>query len=163
MPAPPQRENQRPVGCISLTSRYRILDQYRWCSGSPGPEETISAISEHEENKVVAAAAQRAEDRCERQKIKERRFQAQVRGLGPVKGPDPPSITPPDKVVEMMQVYLSERDPMEALAAVGQLLRRADLEQVDVWQRGVADANSLREKIARWRTRRYQHTTRRRG
>lgn len=138
----------------------RMLQSLRIMAPDEGPEQIISAISEHEASKAVAAAARRAEARDAHQKFKARRYQGQVRSLEPVKDPDPPSIAPPDPVVEMMQVYLCERDPMGALAAVGPLLKRVELDQFDVWQRGFADAASLREKVARWRTRRFRHVTR---
>ena len=141
----------------------RMLQSLRVMAPDEGPEEIIAAISKQEANKAVAAAARRAEARDAHQKFKARRYQAQVRSLEPVKDPDPPTVAPPDSVVEMMQVYLCQRDPMAALAAVGPLLKRADLDQFDVWQRGFADAASLREKIARWRTRRFRHVTRRRS
>lgn len=138
-----------------------MLQNLRIMAPHEGPEQIVSAISEHESNKAVAAAAQRAQDRQERQQLKLLQFQAQVQSREPVCDPDPPSVAPPDPVVEMMQVYLRERDPMAALAAAGPLLKRMNLDQCDVWQRGFADATSLRQKIARWRTRRYRHVTRR--
>ncbi|WP_051260392.1 HNH endonuclease signature motif containing protein [Corynebacterium sputi] len=138
----------------------RMLQQMRIMSPGETAKDMVESISDDAAIAAAASARARAQDREERELVKLRRFNAQVKSLEPVRDPDPPTVEPPDPIVEMMQIYLNERDPVDALVSVGKLLVKVDPDEIDVLGRSFADPKSLREKIAIYRRRQFRNKAR---
>lgn len=138
----------------------RMLQQMRIMAPGETAKGMIETITNDAANAARAAARAHAQEREERERKKLHRFNSQIKSPVPIRDPDPPSVEPPDPIVEMMQIYLNERDPVGALMSVGKLLAKLDPTGIDVLGRSFADPGSLREKIAHYRTRQFRNNSR---
>lgn len=139
----------------------RMLQSIRIMTEDETADEFVASITKHEAEAATEAAVRRAKARHERQHMKLLRFKAQVESKEPIRDPDPPSIEKPDPIIEMLQVYLDERDPVAALSAIGKLLAQTNTEEIKSWETSFADLTPLRQKIADCRMRRFRQKVRR--
>lgn len=124
-------------------------------------DEFIASITKHEAAAATEAAVRRAKARHERQHMKILRFKAQVESSEPIRVPDPPTVEKPEPIIETMQIYLNERNPVAALTAIGKLLAKFDTGEIKTWETNFADPTPLRQKIEECRLRRFRLKVRR--
>ncbi|WP_051260017.1 HNH endonuclease signature motif containing protein [Corynebacterium sputi] len=112
----------------------RMLQQMRIMSPEESPESLIKSVTKAEAEAAVRASRQRADARMKLQEIKVRKYRAQASSTEPIKDPPSPTAGPADQLLEIMQVYLNERDPFGALSSIGRLLADLDPDQIKAWE-----------------------------
>lgn len=139
----------------------RMLQEMRIMAADETADEFIASITKHEAAAATEAAVRRAKARHERQHMKILRFKAQVESSEPIRVPDPPTVEKPEPIIETMQIYLNERNPVAALTAIGKLLAKFDTGEIKTWETNFADPTPLRQKIEECRLRRFRLKVRR--
>lgn len=127
----------------------RMLQYLRIMSPEESAEDLINSVTEAEAEQAVAAARQRINERTEYQEQRLRKYRAQAAADEPVTGADPPTVAAPDEVLEVLQVYLNERDPEGALKAIGRLLAKIDPDTIKGWERpgSFSDPSPLKRRV----------------
>lgn len=127
----------------------RMLQHLRVMSPEETAEDLINSVTEEAAAVAAAAASHRVSERTEHEELRVRRYRAQARSGGPVTGADPPTVSAPDAILEILQVYLNERDADGALKAIGRLLAKIDPDTIKGWEnsRSFDDPSPLKRRI----------------
>lgn len=143
----------------------RMLQQMRIMSPEESPEALIKSVTAAESDAALQASRQRAEARMKVQELRVRKYRAQATSTEPIKDPPSPTAEPADQLLEIMQVYLNERNPFGALSAIGHLLADLDPDQIKAWENPESprfnDSSLMVQRVREHRTTRFLRKCRR--